>query len=499
MAEPLPGWLAPLLLPEELRASDVHAIETCGIPGIQLMERAGAALAEAALRHLPAGPIAVLCGPGNNGGDGLVAARLLHARGREVRVLCTRPVDAYRGDAALAAAALAGAVEIEPFGALSRILAHATGAIDALLGTGATGAPRGPEAEVIDALLASGLPVLACDLPSGVDSATGEQASCSVRAVATVTFHRASPGHLIHPGKAATGRLEVADIGIPAGAPIAPTVGAIRERVVAELPRRGAGTHKYSAGHVLVIAGSAQYPGAALLTVRGAQRAGAGYVTALADAASIPALHQAAPEAVVVDRAGHRDAGALRALLDRASAVVVGPGLSDPADGPLLDAVLLSELPVVVDAGGLALLGRDLSRLRRSAPLILTPHAGELARLLGTTSAAVQARRLASARELSAQSGAHVLLKGDDTLVIAPSGEVAVQDLASPALATAGTGDVLAGLLGAVLATGAPPWVAASAAARLHARAGRIAASRAGSVEGTVAMDVAEALPAARG
>ncbi|MEH3055311.1 MAG: NAD(P)H-hydrate dehydratase [Patulibacter minatonensis] len=495
----LPGWLAPLLLPDELGASDRYAITDHGIPGIDLMERAGAALAHVAASALPAGPIAVLCGSGNNGGDGFVAARILRASGREVRVLLTREASAARGDAAIALERLGTDGLLGP-AALSEALEGATGAIDALLGTGASGPPSGAAAAAIAALVASALPVVACDLPSGIDAATGEVPGAAVRALATVTFHRRSPGHVILPAKEHVGRLSVVDIGIPAGAPIAPATGAIRDAVLAELPTRGADSHKYAAGAVAVVAGSPQYPGAAVLAVRGAQRAGAGYVTAVVGEPAVGLVRQASPEAIVRPwPEPGADTSLTDALGERADAVVLGPGMSGADAAPLVHAALMADRPTVLDADGLAPFAGELDRLQREAPLILTPHAGELGRLLDRSASEINAHRLDAVREAARRSRAIVVLKGDDTLVAHPDGRVAVNDLAAPALATAGTGDVLAGAIGALLAGGTPPFLAAAGGVRLHARAGRLAAAAAGAHDGVVAFDVAEHLPAARG
>lgn len=494
-----PSWVADLLLPAELGASDRWAIDELGTPGIELMERAGAALAAAAAQALPAGPIAVLCGPGNNGGDGLIAARLLAASGRDVRVLLSKDAGAFTGDAALARDR-ARNLALEPFSAAA--LDGATGVIDALLGTGASGAPRGVVLEAIEAVAARHLPVVACDLPSGVDAATGEVPGEAFTALRTVTFHRPSPGHLIRPAKAHVGELVVADIGIPGtGAPVTPTHGALRDTVFAALPTRGGTAHKYAAGAVVVIAGGRKYPGAGVLAVRGAQRGGAGYVTALTSTAAAPLIRQASPEAIVqtwpeVDV----ESDVSELLSARADAVVLGPGLGADAHAPaLVRAALSTDRPVVVDADGLAPFAGAPEALQRTAPLILTPHAGELGRLLGRSSAEIGAHRLGAVREAAHRSGAIVVLKGDDTLIAHPSGGLAINDLPSPALATAGTGDVLAGAAGALLAAGADAWLAACAAVRLHSRAGRLAAAALGSVDGVVAWEVAEHLPAARG
>lgn len=494
----LPTWLAPLLLPAELAASDRFAIDDRSIPGIDLMERAGAALAETARRVLPPGPIVVLCGGGNNGGDGLIAARLLRAEGRDVRVVLTREPAALRGDAALAHERLVGPSVLASHEAPDALRA-ATGVIDALLGTGARGAPTGPIAELIAAVLASGLPVVACDLPSGIDPATGAVPGAVLSAVATVTFHRPSPGHLIAPAKQHVGRLRTVDIGIPAGASIDPQHGAIRDAVLRELPRRGADSHKYRAGAVAVIAGSEAYPGAAVLAVRGAQRAGAGYVTAVVSEAARPLVLATSPEAIVRAWNDETPSDAVHgALSSRVGAVVAGPGMSGSEAAIAVETAVAGPHPTVLDADGLAPFAGAPSRLRRSAPLILTPHAGELARLLGVTVDEISRGRLQHTQHAAQLTGAIVVLKGDDTLVVGPRGYVAVNDLPAPALATAGTGDVLAGVIGALLAAGADPFLAAAAGVRLHARAGRLAATRHASADGVVALDVAEALPAAR-
>lgn len=494
----LPSWAAPLLLPEELGASDRYAINERGIPGIDLMERAGAALARVAAAVLPPGPIAVLCGTGNNGGDGFIAARLLREQGRDVRVVLTREASAARGDAALALQRL-GADTVRGMDGLQKALDGAAGVIDALLGTGAAGAPTGTVADAIEAVLAARLPVVACDLPTGIDAATGEVPGMAINAAATVTFHRPSPGHCIHPAKSNVGALHTVDIGIPAGATIDPRHGAIRDAALRALPARSAASHKYSAGAVVVIAGSPQYPGAAALAVRGAQRAGAGYVTAVVAEPAVELVRGQSPEAIVRAWPAEDELDELQALLEhRADAVVLGPGMSGAHAEPIIHRALASGRPTVLDADGLAPFAANPERLRRDAPLILTPHAGELGHLLGRDSAAVSARRLACAREAAERTGAIVVLKGDDTLIAAPDGRVLINTVPSPALATAGTGDVLAGTIGALLGAGAAPLLAAAGGVRLHALAGRAAAAAAGSEDGVVALDVAEHLPAAR-
>lgn len=495
---PRASWIAGLLLPSELGACDRWAIDELGTPGIELMERAGAALATVAAQTLPSGPIAVLCGPGNNGGDGLIAARLLATQGREVRVLLSKDPEAFGGDAAIARDRCG--LPLTPFSPAA--LDGVAGVIDALLGTGAAGAPRGVVLDAITAVSDRDLPVVACDLPSGIDVATGEVPGAAFTAACTVTFHRPSPGHLIRPAKDHVGRLVVADIGIPVtGAPIEPRHGVLRDPIFDALPTRTGTAHKYAAGAVVVIAGGAKYPGAGVLAVRGAQRAGAGYVTAVTSAEAAPLIRQASPEAIV-QVWPDSDIGERIATLPsaRADAVVLGPGLGADDHAPaLVRGALATDRPVVLDADGLAPFAGDPEALRRDAPLIITPHAGELGKLLGRSSTDISTQRLASAREAADRSGAIVVLKGDDTVIAHPLGAVAVNDVSAPALATAGTGDVLAGATGALLAAGAEAWLAACAAVRLHSHAGRRAATTAGCVDGVVAWDVAEHLPAARG
>jgi len=467
------------------------------------MERAGRGLADAVVAVAPDGPIAVACGKGNNGGDGYVAARVLRDAGRDVRVLAVSPVAELRGDARVNAERVQG---IEPFAA-ERLRGCAV-AVDALLGTGFSGTPHGAVGEAIEALVAAGLPIVAADVPSGVDAATGAVEGAAIRARATATFAAAKPGLWIGPGKAHAGTVRVIDIGIPAGAPVEdPDVALIDdERLLALLPSREAGWTKFTSGHVLVAGGSRGLTGAPSLAAEAAQRAGAGYVTACVPASAQPilagrlleAMTRALPE---VD--GAHTAAGVDEVLDlsrRGGALVVGPGLgrSDGAFAFARDLVARAGVGIVLDADGLnAHAGALPSLAARSAPTILTPHEGELARLLDVDSSEVQARRLEHARAAAAQAQAIVILKGDDTLIADPGGLVAVSPGATAALATAGTGDVLSGVLAAVLARGADPFLAACAGVRLHARAGIHAAHEKG-VDGVIARDVIEALPFAR-
>jgi hydroxyethylthiazole kinase-like uncharacterized protein yjeF len=498
----LPGWLQPLPGAAAMRAADAAAIEA-GTPGLALMERAGSGLAMLAAHLIPEGPIAVLCGKGNNGGDGFVAARLLHASGRDVRVFTTSAAEQSAGDAAANLARLA--VRPRPFDLES--LDGCAGAIDALLGTGVEGAPRGAVARAIRVLTASGLPVVACDVPSGVNADTGAvpDPETVVHARATVTFAAAKPGLWIAPGKAHAGTVNVIDIGVRAEA--GAQVGLLSDdEILEDLPSRAADSTKFTAGHVVVCGGSPGLTGAVCLAADAAMRSGAGYVTACVPHTLEPVFEIKLTEVMtrgVPEEGGRLEPDAADDVVDavtaRGGVLVLGGGLGR-TDGALAcarDVALRAPGPLVLDADGIAAFAGDPEALAaRTAPTLVTPHAGELARLLGTTSAAIDAERLNSVRDAARRAGAIVVLKGDDTLIATPEGLVAVSAGGAPALATAGTGDVLAGVCGAFLAAGLEPFHAACAAVRAHLLAGRAAATPHGP-DGVIASDVIAALPGA--
>jgi hydroxyethylthiazole kinase-like uncharacterized protein yjeF len=500
----LPDWLEPLPDAAQQRALDRWAIDELGMPGLDLMERAGAGLADVVATRCPQGPIAVVCGKGNNGGDGYVAARLLRERGREVRVMSTVDSQELSGDARTNYERLPGPPPATgPSG-----LKGAAGVVDAILGTGAAGAPTGAALFAIDAINAcDATEIVACDIPSGVDGSTGEVAGTAVRATATATFHAPKPGHWIAPGKAHAGEVSVIDIGIPpSGGPGEPSVGLISNRAAALIPRRGAASSKFTVGRVVVCGGSTGLTGATVLASRAAARAGAGYVTACVPASLHAVFESHLLEVMTVplpDNGGALVPDARDLLLsyaERADAVVVGPGLGRAAESHELAHNLARRLkrPFVLDADGLHAYAGRLRELAgsRTSPTVLTPHEGELARLLATESGAIRAQRLHSAREAADKAQAVVVLKGDDTIVAAPDGRVGVSRGGAPALATAGSGDVLAGVLGTYLAKGMEPFAAACAAVLVHTHAGRTAARFVGS-EGVIASDVIDALPAA--
>ncbi len=500
----LPDWLAPLPDAAEQRELDRWAIEVLGLPGVELMERAGIGLAELTAELAPQGRIVAVCGKGNNGGDGFVAARWLRERGRQVDVLLLGAPDELRGDAQVNFDRLPGpsAVPFEP-----AALEGASAIIDAILGTGFEGEPREPVAGAIAAINAAGAgAVVACDVPSGVDASTGEVAGAAVRADATATFHAAKPGLWVSPGKTLAGRVTVVDIGIPAGGPVEPTVGLIGSAVLEGIPRRGAGSNKFAAGSVLVCGGSTGLTGAPCLASEAAMRAGAGYVTACVPASLNAIFESRLLEVMTVplaDEGGSLQRAALDTVLgrsERAQALVLGPGLGrDPSTADLArELAARVAIPLLLDADGLNAHASALERIAgRSAPTVLTPHAGELARLLGIESAEVGAHRLRSARGAADSAHAIVVLKGDDTIVAEPGGRVAVSRGGAPALATAGTGDVLSGVIGACLAKGMDPFHAACSGVYVHLTAGRVAERRIGT-EGVIAGDVIAALPQAR-
>lgn len=499
----LPDWLEPLPDAEQQRALDEWAIGELGIAGVDLMERAGSGLAELVMQRAPQGPVAVVCGKGNNGGDGFVAARLLRERGLDVSVLALAPADEYRGDARTNLERLPGDAP-EQFSA--ERLRGARAIVDAIFGTGFSGSPREPAAGAIEAINDAGAAeVIACDVPSGVNGSTGEIEGVAVRADATATFHANKPGLWIAPGKANAGEVAVVDIAIPAGGPARPDIGLISAAVLEAIPRRGRESTKFAAGSVLVCGGSTGLTGAPCMAAESAMRSGAGYVTALVPGSLNAIFEGQLLEVMTVplpDEDGSLTTDAVErvfARLDRADALVLGPGFGRE-DGALEAARRIAasaERPLLLDADGLNAHAGKLKLLAgRTAPTVLTPHAGELARLLETDSAAVSAKRLASVRDAARRAHSIVVLKGDDTLVADPDGRVAVSRGGAAALATAGTGDVLSGVIGAFLAKSMDPFHAACAGVFVHASAGRLAAEEIGD-EGVIASDVIGRLPAA--
>ena len=498
-------WLIALSDSARSRAADQWAIENVGISGLTLMEAAAGGLADYVDRYVPEGLVVIVCGVGNNGGDGYAAARLLRASGRQVTVLQAGDSDRLSGDALAQLKLLSGPPPL-PFD--PALLDGASVVVDALLGTGFSGKPRGPVGKAIKALARCEVPIVAVDVPSGVDASSGEVLGDAVTAQMTVTFNADKPGLRINPGRDHAGAVRVVDIGIPPGAPLdEATIGlTMDEPLIALLPRRGAHSNKFTSGHLYVAAGSRGLTGAIVLASTAAMRAGAGYVTACVPASEQPVVAAQLVEVMQLslagDRGHHRREGAdqlRRAVLKRSGTVLLGPGLGASKGAAAFARQVASEIkaPLVIDADGLGAFAGRLSELKsRKGPTVLTPHEGELARLLDCSVGDVRERRLKHVRAAAKAAKATVILKGVDTLVCAADGLVAVSPGASPGLATAGTGDVLGGVVGALLARGADPFVAAAAAVRLHARAATIAAESVGT-EGMIASDVVAALPLA--
>jgi ADP-dependent NAD(P)H-hydrate dehydratase / NAD(P)H-hydrate epimerase len=502
-----------LLSVAEMSEADRLAI-AAGHSGLQLMEAAGRAVAAEAMAMLgsPA-RVSILCGPGNNGGDGFVAARLLHEAGYQVRVGHLGKLEALRGDAARMAARWHGpseALHPDSLGKGGDLL------IDALFGAGLSRPLTGLAAEIVAAVNASGKSVLAVDVPSGLNGSTGSPEGASIAATRTVTFFRLKPGHVLLPGRALCGVVKLADIGIPAA-----TLEAIGPRTFHNRPRlwgkrfppARSEAHKYQRGHTVVVSGPADSTGAARLGARAALRIGSGLVTLVGSAAAtaINATHATA----VMVKALATDADLSHFLNDRRrNVVLIGPGAGvGRATAASVLSVLASPAAVVLDADGITSFAAnaEAGELRavgfgfvvrdpepapeakalfaaikgRTAPVVLTPHAGEFARLFGE----LPGSKLDYARKAAELSGAVLLLKGADTVVAAPDGRAAINDNAPPWLATAGSGDVLAGFVSGLLGQGMPAFEAACAAVWLHG------ASAQAFGRGLIAEDLPETVP----
>jgi ADP-dependent NAD(P)H-hydrate dehydratase / NAD(P)H-hydrate epimerase len=499
----LPDWLDPVYEAEEMRATDAYAIEQRGVPSLDLMERAARGLATTVTARAASGRIRVVVGKGNNGGDGLAAARMLREDGRDVDVLAAGDLSEMKGDAKENLDRLPGPPP-EPFEATK--LDGSGAIVDAMLGTGFEGSPREPIAGAIAAINERDAVVIACDVPSGVNASTGEVEGEAVRADATATFHGSKVGLHVAPGKWHAGDVVVVDIGIPEGAPEPSRAGLIAARVIELVPHRPRDGSKFKSGVVVVAGGSRGLTGAPTMVARSAQRTGAGYVQVAVPASAQQALELRLLEAMTrgcpeSDEGTHTEDGVdtVVGMAERAGCVVLGPGLGKGDDPGAFARALAErlEIPLVIDADGLNALAGRLESLRgRAAPTVLTPHEAELGRLLEVDSSEVAAHRLKHARAAAERSGAVVLLKGDDTIVARPGGPVAISPGATPALATAGTGDVLSGLIGALLAKQVEPFAAAAGGALAHAYAGLHAAEEHGA-DHVIAGDVIEAIPAA--
>ncbi len=499
--------MLPVITAAEMRELDRATIEEIGLPGIALMETAGRAVAAAALRMLPAGGrVAVVCGPGNNGGDGFVVARVLRGRGIDATAYLAARRDVILGHALdhLAILERAGGVvlALDTPAALDEhrgAIAGAALVVDALFGVGQVRPIEGHLAAVVTAINEAPRR-LAVDIPSGLDTDTGRTLGAVVRADRTVTMGALKIALVSSPGFAACGEVEVADIGIPPALVAASGVraGLVERADVARwLPRAGPLDHKGQRGHVLVVGGSPGMRGAGRLAAAAALRAGAGLVT-LACTGAADSI--AAPDAVMTRAID----GPLAPLLDGKAAIVIGPGLGTAGDaGARVAEALASGLPAVLDADALNLLaaagvGSGEAIAGAAGPVVITPHPGEAARLLGVTVPEVERDRLAAARALAARTHAVVVLKGARTIVC--DGTIgdehcAINPTGGPALATGGSGDVLAGVIGALLAQGLAAGVAARAGVYVHGAAGDALGATLG--RGAIASDLPAAVAAA--
>lgn len=472
-----------LLTPAEAARADA-AMAAAGVPVAVLMQHAGYAVADAVAAESGFGvAIVAIAGPGDNGGDACVAAEVLRARGFKIAL-----VDLSEGKGGEAARAARAAYRGEVIGPDDEAVARADVVLDGLFGGGLTRPIAGEAAALVERVNAAPGRVFAIDLPSGVNGATGAVDGPAIMAARTVTFERRKPGHLLLPGRSHAGRVRVAGIGITAAAIAAvgcTTYENVPELWCAHVPRLAADGHKYRRGHAVVVSGPMAATGAARMSALSALRAGAGLVTVAspADALLVNAAHLTAVMLRRVD--GPDDLAEL--LVDaRHNAVCLGPGLP-PQEGTaaLVAAALASPAAVVLDAGALSAYAGAPERLAAAitGPTVLTPHEGEFARLFGR-----QADKLSDTRRAAAVSGAVVIHKGADTVIAAPDGRAAINANAPPFLATAGTGDVLAGMVTALLAQGLPPFEAAAMAVHLHGKA----ATEAGA--GMIADDLIAAL-----
>jgi NAD(P)H-hydrate epimerase len=509
---------------EQMRSIDQRAASEYGMPTLLLMENAGRAVADRALALLAERSgmtldqllapgmarsyVQVLCGKGNNGGDGFVAARHLHNRGLRVGCFLAGNPDDVRGDARtnLELAAKLG-IPIDPFEELDPDDLDADLIIDALLGTGFQGSPRGPAESAIRAMNEALRPVLAVDVLSGLDADTGDLKGWIISAVETVTFGLPKIGHARYPGRLFSGEVKVAAISLPAPLledPSIRTEWTDPRSALFRLPVRRLMAHKGESGRVFVLAGSPGMTGAAALCCDAALRAGAGLVTLGVPAGLSPILAVKLTEAMTLPlpetESGAHSPEALpriREKLEGMGALAAGPGFGrDPKSGELLRALLADcPVPAVVDADGLFLLSPADERTF-PANCVITPHPGEMARLLGTDVASVQSNSLEVVKSAAARFGCVTILKGPATLIAHPDGRLAVNSSGGPALATGGTGDVLTGIIAACLARGLEPYEAAVAGVYLHGVAGDVAEERFGA-PGTVAGDVVAAIPEA--
>ena len=505
---------------KQMRTLDSVAIKRFGIPSIVLMENAGRGAVDTILRNIgdPAGEvISIFVGPGNNGGDGLVIARHLHQKGAKPQIFLLCKPDKLAGDAATNLSIVQKlpvpvhpVLKAEDLTAYEELLATSWAAVDAIFGTGLKRQVKGHFAEAIKRINRLTCPVLAVDVPSGLDSDSGQPLGFCVQADYTATFGLAKPGLVLHqPGSQFVGTLEVVDIGIP---PQAVEEAAIqtelltRDVVAHWLPPRKSTAHKGTFGHLLVAAGSSGKTGAAALCAMGGLRVGAGLVTLAMPHNLNHTLETLVIEAMTIplekstDCLTSNDYKTIKTAMADKQAIAVGPGMGSAKETVKLVRKLYREttLPMVVDADGLNCLAMDIGILKKApAARILTPHPGEMARLTGLSTADIQADRLRIASDFAKKHNLFLVLKGSGTVIAAPDGEIAVNTTGNPGMASGGMGDVLTGLIGGLLAQGLSPWQASCLGVYAHGLAGDLLAEENGIDMGYLAMEVAHQLPIA--
>jgi ADP-dependent NAD(P)H-hydrate dehydratase / NAD(P)H-hydrate epimerase len=506
-----------VLTASEMARLDRQTIEEIGIPGVVLMENAARGAAEFFLRVVPElakRRIAVVAGAGNNAGDGFVLARLFHSQGAAVQVVCLRPPDRLQGDALtnfliLEKMNIPVAVweEGRDFASQWNRIAESEAVIDAILGTGLKSEVQGLYRQVIEALNTLTVPVLAVDVPSGLDATTGKPLGAAVRAQATAAFGFLKVGHVISPGDEYSGKLDVVDIGIPPG--LAESSGVRRfwlDKGLASqwLQPRHATTHKGTAGHVAVLSGSLGKTGAATLICQGAARVGAGLVTLFIPASLNPILEVKLTETMtypIAETAEQTPSSAalpeILAFLEGKQVLAMGPGISlHPETQELATALVLqATCPMVLDADALTALANNIELLQKaSVPVVLTPHPGEMARLMACSKREVQVNRLEMAAQFSLKHNVTLVLKGHRTVIAAPDGRLAINSSGNPAMASGGMGDALTGMIAGFLAQGFEPFQAACLGVYSHGAAADECILGVAS-RGLVASDLLERVP----
>ncbi len=513
--------MQPVVSSEQMRWCDETTISKIGIPGLLLMDRAGTAAAHYILRVYPPSTrdvVAVLCGKGNNGGDGFVIGRVLAEQGYDVRIVLTCPAAQIRGDAAShfeilrRISRLPGSrISVVPFSSFRRAIPGRLAlVVDAIFGTGFQGRPRGVQKQAIEWTRTTGVPVVAVDVPSGIDATTGTASGSHVSASMTITFGLLKAGLLLNDGREHAGHVTCVDIGIPGGV----VAKADKEAFLVErrdvhhlLPRRPRRLHKYAAGKVLVVAGSKGYTGAPNLAAHAALRSGAGAVTLMVPKTIYPIMARKRTDEIVspvpCSAAGSFSEDSIAAVAEKlpwADVLLIGPGLSlNAGTATFLESILsLYRGPAVIDADALTLLSRSekLLKLLRARDWILTPHTGEFDRFVSLGAAVIERTRIAAARSFSRQNRSTLVLKGAPTVVAGPDGACYLNPTGNPGMATVGSGDVLAGCLAALRTQGLGSVEASYAATYLHGRAGDLAADVLGE-RSVVASDLLQYLPVA--